>query len=220
MHELALEGDTAHDTRIRDTRHDARIEAHGDVSGAGDVTLESLFDQYSPVVYGLAAHILGDGPAAETVVEEVFVRAWRAGVAEWAESADFRESMHEDSPGALDPAMNWLLRLTYVLAIAGFSGSTVAAQRQLSRTGGNPLPETVAAVPELGIYDAAVSPEQGSLLVRILWRGESIAQVALDTGRAPLEVAKDVRAAMTHVRSFSRAGARAKPSQRVITPGA
>lgn len=209
MHELAPVEDAAYDTRI---------EAHGDVSGAADVkadvNLESLFDQYSPVVYGLAAHILGDGPTAEAVVEEVFVRAWRAGIAGWAESSGSWEAMHAGGPGAPDPAMNWLLRLTHVLAIAGFSGSTVAAQRQLPTTGGHPIPETAAVVPGLGIYDAAVSPEQGSLLVRILWRGETIAQVALDTGRASLDVAKDVRAAMTRVRSFGRAGASAEPSQR------
>lgn len=46
--------------------------------------LEELFDQMSGRVFGLAYRILGDGPAAEDVVQDVFLWVW-------------------DNPGKLDP---------------------------------------------------------------------------------------------------------------------
>jgi RNA polymerase sigma-70 factor, ECF subfamily len=45
---------------------------------AGDVAaLESLYDRYRSVVFGLCVRVLGRGPDAEEVLEDVFYELWR-----------------------------------------------------------------------------------------------------------------------------------------------
>jgi RNA polymerase sigma-70 factor (ECF subfamily) len=39
--------------------------------------LELVYDRYSRGVYALALRLLGDGPAAEEVVQETFIKLWR-----------------------------------------------------------------------------------------------------------------------------------------------
>jgi RNA polymerase sigma factor (sigma-70 family) len=41
-----------------------------------EAALEELYDQYSPLVYGLATRVTGDRSAAEDITQEVFVRVW------------------------------------------------------------------------------------------------------------------------------------------------
>ena len=44
---------------------------------AGDeAALGELYDQFSPMVYGLAVRVTGDRTAAEDITQEVFVHAW------------------------------------------------------------------------------------------------------------------------------------------------
>lgn len=45
---------------------------------AGDeAALGELYDQYSPLVYGLAAKVTRDSAAAEDITQDVFVRVWQ-----------------------------------------------------------------------------------------------------------------------------------------------
>jgi RNA polymerase sigma-70 factor (ECF subfamily) len=45
---------------------------------AGDPrALDVLYERYSRGVYSVAVHLLGDGPAAEDVVQETFLKLWR-----------------------------------------------------------------------------------------------------------------------------------------------
>lgn len=61
-----------------------------------------LYDRYGGVIYSLALRIVRDGPTAEDVTQEVFVRVWRAA-------------------GSFDPAKGkvstWLLRIAHNLAL-------------------------------------------------------------------------------------------------------
>ena len=61
------------DTRVGgpDTRLTQRLAA-GD-----DHALAEIFDRLAPAVYGAAVRVLGDGSAAQDVVQDVFVELWR-----------------------------------------------------------------------------------------------------------------------------------------------
>jgi RNA polymerase sigma factor (sigma-70 family) len=70
---------------------------------AGDeAALGELYDEFSPLVYGLAARVTRDWAAAEDITQEVFVRVWEA-------------------PQAFDPArgtwMGWLCTMTHRRAV-------------------------------------------------------------------------------------------------------
>ena len=92
----------------RDGDHSASVtaSAKGDVFSGRDLVarlasrdasaLEELFDQMSGRVFGLAYRILGDGPAAEDVVQDVFVWVW-------------------DNPGKLDPDRGTIAGLVLTL---------------------------------------------------------------------------------------------------------
>lgn len=46
--------------------------------GAGDeLALAEAYDQFSPMVYGLAVRVTGDRSAAEDVTQEVFLHLWQ-----------------------------------------------------------------------------------------------------------------------------------------------
>jgi RNA polymerase sigma-70 factor, ECF subfamily len=56
----------------------AEDEALVSLLGAGDArALEALYERHSRAVYSLAVRLLGDGPAAEDVVQETFLKLWR-----------------------------------------------------------------------------------------------------------------------------------------------
>jgi RNA polymerase sigma-70 factor (ECF subfamily) len=71
--------------------------AHGD-----ERALEPLYDRYGRLVFSLALRIVHDGPTAEEVTQEVFVRLWRSA----ASFAPERASVQ-----------TWLLRITHNLAL-------------------------------------------------------------------------------------------------------
>lgn len=67
-----------------------------------DAALEELYDELSPLVYGLAARVTRDWAAAEDITQEVFVRVW-------------------ENPQAFDPARgtwrSWLGTMTHRRAV-------------------------------------------------------------------------------------------------------
>ncbi len=72
------------------------------LAGRDPAALGLLYDRHSGSIYGLAYRILADHGAAEEVVQDVFLRAWRA-------ADNFR--------GARGSARNWLLALAHHRAI-------------------------------------------------------------------------------------------------------
>jgi len=72
-------------------------------AAAGDAAaLETLYDQYSRVVFSFALRIVGDPQIAEEILQEVFFRAWQQG------------SSFQSSRGSL---VTWLLSITHNLSI-------------------------------------------------------------------------------------------------------
>lgn len=67
-----------------------------------EAALEPLYDRYGKVVYSLCLRVVRDGPAAEELTQEVFVRLWRS-------AASF-----EPNKGRLQ---GWLLRIAHNLAL-------------------------------------------------------------------------------------------------------
>jgi RNA polymerase sigma-70 factor (ECF subfamily) len=55
------------------------------LAGGDREALALLYDRYGGIAYGLAYRIVQDRPAAEAIVQEVFLRAWHAAVALHAE---------------------------------------------------------------------------------------------------------------------------------------
>ena len=118
-----LESDTIGHSPTENTgAYNAANDATQSPEEEENARLSALYDTYCAPVYGMAAHVVGVGPIAEAVVEEVFVRAWRAGVDVWTPSDeattndDSRD--HEGRQQPMEAARTWLIRLTYALAVA------------------------------------------------------------------------------------------------------
>lgn len=84
--------------------------------GAGDeAALAEVYDQYSPLVYGLALRVLGDSAAAEDVTQEVFVSIW-------------------ERPQAFDAVRGtlraWLGMMAHRRAVDRVRGDTAARRRE------------------------------------------------------------------------------------------
>jgi RNA polymerase sigma factor (sigma-70 family) len=79
-----------------------------------EAALRELYDEFSPLVYGLAIRVTGDWAAAEDITQEVFVRVW-------------------EDPGAFDPARGswggWLGTMTHRRAVDWVRRSTVRRRR-------------------------------------------------------------------------------------------
>lgn len=65
-------------------------------------SLEVLYDRYSRIVFSFALRIVGDRPAAEEILQEVFFRVWQ------------QAPTFNDRRGSL---VTWLLSITHNLAI-------------------------------------------------------------------------------------------------------
>ena len=98
-----LESDITGDSPTENARaYNATNGAANSPEEEENALLSALYDTYCATVYGMAAHFVGVGPIAEAVVEEVFVRAWRAGVDEWILSDEANDSRDH---GGSDPSL-------------------------------------------------------------------------------------------------------------------
>ena len=133
-----LESDTMGDSPTENARaYNATNDATKLPDEEENARLSALYDTYCATVYGMAAHFVGVGPIAEAIVEEVFVRAWRAGVDEWTLADETNDSHeHEGRQQRVEAARTWLLELTHALAIAILRSarrSTLQSQAPSSR---------------------------------------------------------------------------------------
>jgi RNA polymerase sigma-70 factor, ECF subfamily len=104
---------------------------------AGDeAALAELYDEFSPLVYGLAARVTRDWAAAEDITQEVFVRVW-------------------EDPQAFDPARGswrgWLGTITHRRAVHWVRRSAVRRRR------------TADAAPPIAAPDPEESAVAGSV---------------------------------------------------------
>jgi RNA polymerase sigma-70 factor (ECF subfamily) len=110
--------------------------------GQGDErALAALYDRLSPLAYGLALRIAGDGDAADDVVQEAFLRIWRR--------ADRYDA-------GRNTARAWVLRLVRNLAIDRVRSA--GARTRAEHAGA--MQVVLEAGPE-GPEDAAARAERG-----------------------------------------------------------
>jgi RNA polymerase sigma-70 factor (ECF subfamily) len=128
---------------LRSVEHPAPVDAtdeelvarvqHGDTAA-----LEALYSRYARVVYSFAIRIVGDGPTAEEVLQEAFVRTWR-------QAGSFRTVRGNFA--------SWLLSITHNLAIDELR----KRQRRPQRVDGVDISETL-----YGLVDEATNVEEAA----------------------------------------------------------
>jgi RNA polymerase sigma-70 factor, ECF subfamily len=131
-------------------RHGADDAVADDLSLVSAVTrgdsraLEAIYDRYSRGVYSLALRLLGDGPAAEEVVQETFLKLWR-------------------QPGAYQASRGRLL--PWLLGVAHHQAVDLLRRRQLEqRHRASPPPHAngdalVDMLDNLGLSSTDADPE-------------------------------------------------------------
>lgn len=118
-------------------------ELIGLAAGGNARALEILYDRYSRVVFSFALKIVGDRPAAEELLQEVFFRAWQQGSAFSASRGTF---------------VTWLLSITHNMAI-----DEVRRRRRRPQKADSEEPETLLA----GVADTSA----GSQVEEEVWLG-------------------------------------------------
>jgi RNA polymerase sigma-70 factor (ECF subfamily) len=86
----------------RDPADAADLDAVRRMAGGDGEALSQLYDRHARAVYSLALRVLGDGPEAEEVTQDVFAQAWR------------QAARYDTSRGAV---VAWLLMMSRSRAI-------------------------------------------------------------------------------------------------------
>jgi RNA polymerase sigma-70 factor (ECF subfamily) len=100
--------------------------------------LEALYSRYARVVYSFSVRIVGDGPTAEEILQEAFVRTWR-------QAETFRVVRGNFA--------SWLLSITHNLAIDELR----KRQRRPQRVDGTDISEAL-----YGLVDEATNVEEAA----------------------------------------------------------
>jgi RNA polymerase sigma-70 factor (ECF subfamily) len=140
-------------------------------SAADEALVRSVFEEHGRALWAYATRLLGDRQAADEVVQEAMVQAWR-------------------NPQVLAngkwSVRGWLLTVTRNLAadrIPARAASPAPAKTMSSRSGPNPerrAPELdpMAVMQALG----QLTGEQRDVLVEMFFRGSSVAETADNLG--------------------------------------
>jgi RNA polymerase sigma-70 factor (ECF subfamily) len=158
-----------------------------------ELALAEAYDQFSPMVYGLAVRVLGDRVAAEDVAQEVFLHLW-------------------ERPWAFDPDRGrlraWLATMAHHRAVDHLRRAAVRG-RTATRAAGEPEPapppnpeEAAVAAAVAKRVRAAVDelpPAQRTAVLLAYFEGHTFRQVAQLTG-VPEGTAKSrLRLALRHL---------------------
>jgi RNA polymerase sigma-70 factor, ECF subfamily len=127
--------------------------------------LEALYGRYARVVYSFAVRIVGDGPTAEEVLQEAFVRTWR-------QAGTFR-TVRGNFP-------SWLLSITHNLAIDELR----KRQRRPQRIDGVDISETL-----YGLVDETTNVEEAAEASALRERVVAAMATLPDAQRTAVELA-------------------------------
>lgn len=135
------------------------------VSEGDTAALEMLYSRYARVVYSFAARIVQDGPLAEEIAQEVFVRTWR-------QAGRFQKSRGNFA--------SWLLSITHNLAIDEIRKRQRRPQRSDSVTLNDAL---------FGLVDEAANVEEAAQIRVLRDRIRAALETLPEAQRVAIELA-------------------------------
>ena len=169
---------------------------------AGDEhALGALYDRWSPLVFSLCVHVLGDEDEAEEAVEETFWQAWR------------QAARYDTTRGAVSTWLTTIARSRALDrlrakrrrqedAISDLSETKRAAVEESARRGDDPASGAEVSERRALVRQAllALPPEQREVLELAYFRGLSQTEIAERTGQPLGTIKTRVRLAMEKLR--------------------
>jgi RNA polymerase sigma-70 factor (ECF subfamily) len=155
--------------------------------------LDRLYDRYGGLAFSLALRMTGDRRAAEEVVQEAFLRAWR------------EVPRTETRRGAV---RDWLLSIVHQRAVAWLRGRAGRRAKTTTARLDRPLataaPDPAGAAAERDAIQrglAALPDEQRRALTLAYFGGFSQAEIAAATGAPLASVERSIRLGMQRLRA-------------------
>ena len=169
---------------------------------AGDEhALGALYDRWSPLVFSLCVHVLGDEDEAEEAVEETFWQAWR------------QAARYDTTRGAVSTWLTTIARSRALDrlrakrrrqedAMSDLSQTKRAAVEETARRGDDPANGAEVSEQRGLVRQAllALPPEQREVLELAYFRGLSQTEIAEHTGQPLGTIKTRVRLAMEKLR--------------------
>ena len=169
---------------------------------AGDEhALGTLYDRWSPLVFSLCVHVLGDEDEAEEAVEETFWQAWR------------QAARYDTTRGAVSTWLTTIARSRALDrlrakrrrqedAMSDLSETKRAAVEETARRGDDPANGAEVSERRGLVRQAllALPPEQREVLELAYFRGLSQTEIAEHTGQPLGTIKTRVRLAMEKLR--------------------
>ena len=142
--------------------------------GGDEALIRSLYDEHGRALLAYATRLTGDRAAAEDVVQETLVRAWRHA---------------DDLVEAKGSVRGWLLTVARNL-VTDRARAKAARPTEVAESPSTPPVQrdhSEAVVDTMVVLDALdqVSPEHRDVLVEIYYRGRSVAEAATVLGVPP-----------------------------------
>ena len=142
----------------------------GQRSVADEALVRSVFDEHGRALLAYATRLLGDRQAAEDVVQETLLRAWR------------NPEVLVNGKGSV---RGWLLTVTRNLVIdrarAGASRPAEVQESPTSTAGGDHAEAVVNSMVVMAALDQ-LSSEHRDVLIEVYFKGSNVAQAAAALG--------------------------------------
>lgn len=171
------------------------------IAAGDEQALGALYDRWSPLVFSLCVHILGDDDEAEEAVEETFWQAWR------------QAARYDTTRGAVSTWLTTIARSRALDrlrarrrrqedAMSDLSETKRAAVEETARRGDDPASGAEVSERRALVRQAllALPPEQREVLELAYFRGLSQTEIAERTGQPLGTIKTRVRLAMEKLR--------------------
>ena len=171
------------------------------IAAGDEQALGALYDRWSPLVFSLCVHILGDDDEAEEAVEETFWQAWR------------QAARYDITRGAVSTWLTTIARSRALDrlrarrrrqedAMSDLSETKRAAVEETARRGDDPASGAEVSERRALVRQAllALPPEQREVLELAYFRGLSQTEIAERTGQPLGTIKTRVRLAMEKLR--------------------
>lgn len=171
------------------------------IAAGDEQALGALYDRWSPLVFSLCVHVLGDDDEAEEAVEETFWQAWR------------QAARYDTTRGAVSTWLTTIARSRALDrlrakrrrqedAMSDLTETKRAAVEETARRGDDPASGAEVSERRALVRQAllALPPEQREVLELAYFRGLSQTEIAERTGQPLGTIKTRVRLAMEKLR--------------------